>query len=225
MSELTRVRRRPTQERSRHTVNKILAATEAIVGDEGVDGATTRAISERAGVTAPSLYRFFADRDEILDALLEAMLQDLDAQAVAAEERFDGGSVDEFLRLELDLHVGYFEQHPSLARLWFAGRVSPVVVELVRGRNRALARRSQRILSAAGLVDPDTPAVVFDLVVEYGDRTLEVAFRGSTSADREVIETGLIALSAFAERWTSHPRGQASSRSGSDGSSDRSRHD
>jgi AcrR family transcriptional regulator len=50
-----------------------------------VDAAATRAIAERAGVAIPSLYRFFADRDEILDALAEHMTADLDQHARAAE--------------------------------------------------------------------------------------------------------------------------------------------
>ncbi|MGB6578867.1 MAG: helix-turn-helix domain-containing protein, partial [Streptosporangiaceae bacterium] len=62
MTTTARVRREPTQQRSRRTVRQILAAAEQIVGTQGVDAATTRAIAERAGVAIPSLYRFFADR-------------------------------------------------------------------------------------------------------------------------------------------------------------------
>ncbi len=132
-----RGRREPVQERSRRTVRRILEATEAIIGEEGVDAVTTRAIAARAGVAAPSLYRFFKDRDAVLDALLEAMLEELEAAARETELAFSSASVEEFVRLEFDVHVAYYERHPSLARLWFDGRVSPAVVDLVRGRNRA----------------------------------------------------------------------------------------
>jgi len=57
MSDVPGTRRLPTQERSRRTVQRILDAAEAIVGESGADAATTRAIAERAGVSAPSLYR------------------------------------------------------------------------------------------------------------------------------------------------------------------------
>src|SRR5271166_5975676 len=73
-----RGRREPVQERSRRTVRRILAAAEEIVAADGVDAVTTRAIAERAGVATPSLYRFFEDRDAILDALLEQMLAELE---------------------------------------------------------------------------------------------------------------------------------------------------
>jgi AcrR family transcriptional regulator len=205
----------PVQERSRRTVAHILAATEEIVATAGVDAATTRTIAERAGVAVPSLYRFFADRDEILDALLEAMLEDLDVHAEQAERSFSGESIGAFVRMELDLHAAYYERHLSLARLWFGGRVSPPIVELVRARNHALAHRAQRILTGAGLVEASTPAIVFDLLVEYGDRTLDIAFRGGPPADRHVIDAGATALTAFAERFGArpdaegHPRGNA----------------
>ena len=202
MTETARTRRVPIQARSRRTVQRILDAAEAIVGESGVDAATTRAVAERAGVAAPSLYRFFADRDEILDAVLERMLRDLDANVEQAEQAFAGNSIEAFVRLELEAHVAYYEQHPSYAKLWFGGRVSPRVVENVRARNHLLARRSREALITVGLIDPATPEIVFDLLVEFGDSALDMAFRDAPRADREVTEAAIVALTAFAERWT-----------------------
>jgi AcrR family transcriptional regulator len=199
-----RGRREPVQERSRRTVARILRATEEIIATDGVDAATTRTIAERAKVAAPSLYRFFDDRDAILDALLEAMLAQLETVVEDAEQEVPVESIESieaFVRLELEIHAAYFERHPSLARLWFGGRVSPAVVELVRARNRQLAGRARRVLTETGLVDPATPALVFDLLIEYGDRTLDIASRGEAHGEREVIEAGITALTAFVERF------------------------
>lgn len=211
-----RGRREPVQERSRRTVARILQATEEIIATDGVDAATTRTIAERAQVAAPSLYRFFDDRDAILDALLEEMLAQLETVVEEAERKLRGESIESieaFLRLELEVHAAYFERHPSLARLWFGGRVSPAVVELVRARNRQLAGRARQVLTEAGLVDPATPELVFDLLIEYGDRTLDIAFRGGAHGEREVIEAGITALTAFAERFSA-PRARNGSRRG-----------
>lgn len=197
----TRARRVPAQARSRRTVRRILEAAEGLVAEQGVEAVTTRAIAERAGVAAPSLYRFFADRDEVLDALLEQMVGDLDDHARAAEEAWEPGDLDGLLRLEFHLHVAYYEDHPSLAALWFGGRASPAVVESVRRRNHDLAGRVRERLVARGLVRRDTPVEVFDLVTELGDRILEVAFRDPRRPDRKALELGLVALSAFVERW------------------------
>jgi len=202
MTETLRIRRIPAQARSRETVQRILDAAEAIVGEDGVDAATTRTIAQRAAVAAPSLYRFFADRDEVLDAVLERGLLDLDAHAELAEQSWAGTSIEEFIQLELQLHVAYYEEHPSFVKLWFGGRVSPPVIDEVRARNRELAHRARDLLLAAGLVPPGTPEIAFDMLVELGDRVLEMAFNGSPKADRDIIEAGAVALSAFLEQMT-----------------------
>ena len=201
MIDAKRTRRQPTQARSRRTVERILDAAEAIVGESGVDAATTRAISERAGVSAPSLYRFFADRDEILDSIIQRGVRDLDAHAQAAESGWHVNTVDAFVRLEVDLHVTYYEQHPIFVRLWFGGRASKPVVDEVRARNHTLAARARAALIGAGLVEPDTPPDVFDMLVELGDRVLDVAFRDSPTADRRALDLGVAALTALLERW------------------------
>lgn len=202
MTKTLRTRRVPIQARSRRTVQRILDAAEAIVGESGVDAATTRTVAQRAGVAAPSLYRFFADRDEILDAVLERMLRDLDAHVEQAEQAFTGHTIEEFVRLEIEVHVAYYEQHPSYTKLWFDGRVSPPVVEIVRARNRLLARRTREALITLELIDSATPEVVFDLLVEFGDSALDMAFRHTSHADHKVIENAIVALTAVAERWT-----------------------
>ena len=61
-------RRQPVQARSRENVERILDAAAALIDEGGVDAVTTRVIADRAGITAPSLYRFFADREQVLDA-------------------------------------------------------------------------------------------------------------------------------------------------------------
>ncbi len=197
-----RARREPTQQRSRRTVRQILDAAEQIIGTQGMDAATTRAIAERAGVAIPSLYRFFADRDEILDALAEHMTADLDQHARAAEASWQPGDSAGLIRLELDTAAAYFEAHPSAVALWFGGRVSPPVVQTIRARNHDLAVRIRTLLISHHLVPEQTPLAAVDLLVELGDRILEVAFRSPGPPDRQTIELGAIALIAFAERWT-----------------------
>jgi len=58
---------------------------------------------------------------------------------------------------------------------------------------------------ASGLISEATPQVVFDLLVKFGDGALDMAFRDGQLADREIIETAIVALTAFAERWASEP--------------------
>jgi hypothetical protein len=61
--------------------------------------------------------------------------------------------------------------------------------------------RVRALLISHHLVPEQTPLAVFDLLVELGDRILEVAFRSPGPPDRQSIELGVIALTAFAEQW------------------------
>jgi AcrR family transcriptional regulator len=62
-------RKRPQQARSRATVSAVLEATTRILDRQGSDAATTTRIAEVAGISIGTLYQYFSDRDEILDAL------------------------------------------------------------------------------------------------------------------------------------------------------------
>jgi hypothetical protein len=171
MTTTAHQRRQPVQERSRETVTRLLDAAAAIIDEAG---------------------------EEILEQLLERHLADLDAQAVAAEGTWQITSIEDVIDRELDLHIAYYEEHPSAARLWLSGRSSPTVIAHVRERTRVLAERMRTALIGAGLIPPETDSRVLLLVVELGDRILDVAFRGSSTPDPVMIQLGRMALKAYA---------------------------
>jgi AcrR family transcriptional regulator len=190
-------RREPAQARSRRTVTRILDAAAAIVDEHGVDAATTRTIADRAGVAYPSLYRFFADRDEILDRLLERHLTQIDDRAEAAERTWDISSAWDLFSAELDLHIAYYREHPSAARLWMGGRSSTTVVNQVHARMRTLAQRIHARLVDARLISGDTDPRAVLVAVEIGDRILELAYRGGHDFDEAILGHGRRALNAY----------------------------
>jgi len=201
-------RRSPVQARSRQTVTRILDAAAAIADEQGVDAATTRAIADRAGVSPPSLYRFFADRDAILDELLEQHCAVLDARCVEAEQTWAVTSVADLLNNEIDLHVAYYRLYPSSARLWMGGRTSPTVTKHVRARMKNLADRLHTILVDARLIPADTDPRALLVVVEMADRLLELSFRDSDDADADfdqaILDIGRRALIAFGDELSRH---------------------
>jgi AcrR family transcriptional regulator len=72
------VRKRLTAEERRES---ILIAGQAVFLEQGLNGARTRTIAERAGITEAVLYRHFESKEEIFEAAvlspLRAMLEDL----------------------------------------------------------------------------------------------------------------------------------------------------
>ena len=198
-------RRAPVQERSRQTVTRILDAAAAIADEQGVDAATTRAIADRAGVSPPSLYRFFADREAILDELLEQHCAALDARCVEAEQTWRIDSIADLLNNEVDLHVAYYRRYPSSARLWMAGRTSPTVTKHVRTRMQNLAGRMHAILVDRGLIPVGTDPRAMLVAVEMADRLLELSFRDNADFDEEILAIGRRALIAFGRDLSADP--------------------
>jgi len=192
-------RREPTQARSRQTVTRILDAAAAIVDEHGVDAATTRTIADRAGVAYPSHYRVFADRDEIFDRLLERHLTQIDDRTEAAERTWDISSAWDLFSAELDLHIGYYREHPSAARLWMGGRSSTAVVTQVHARMRTLAQRIHARLVDEHLISGDTDPRAVLVAVEIADRILELAYRGGQDFDEAILDHGRRALSAYCD--------------------------
>lgn len=76
----TTPRKSAKQQRSRVTIDAILEATARIVGQVGLDRATTNRIAELAGVSIGSLYQYFPGKEALLAALIEREARaDLDA--------------------------------------------------------------------------------------------------------------------------------------------------
>jgi AcrR family transcriptional regulator len=69
------VRRQPSQTRARHKVELILEAALRILDREGEDALTTNYIASVAGVSIGTLYQYFADRQAIVDALVQRELE------------------------------------------------------------------------------------------------------------------------------------------------------
>jgi AcrR family transcriptional regulator len=57
---------------------RIVECATSIVDDEGLDALSTRRLATRLAVQAPSLYNHFATKDEILDAVVDAIFAQVD---------------------------------------------------------------------------------------------------------------------------------------------------
>lgn len=59
----------PKQERAQATFERLLDVAGALLAEVGIEGISTNLICARAGVTPPALYRYFADKYAVLEAL------------------------------------------------------------------------------------------------------------------------------------------------------------
>jgi AcrR family transcriptional regulator len=90
-AERTKVRRVPTQDRSRKRVEAILDAAANVFADSGFEAATMEAIAAKAETSIGSMYQFFPNKLSVFEALGARWVE----RSRAAFEMFfvDGGDV------------------------------------------------------------------------------------------------------------------------------------
>jgi AcrR family transcriptional regulator len=59
------------------SLDRIVTTTLELVDEQGIGAASMRAVSSRLGVRSMSLYRYVQDRDELLDAVVERIVNEL----------------------------------------------------------------------------------------------------------------------------------------------------
>ncbi|MFD5141867.1 TetR/AcrR family transcriptional regulator [Streptomyces sp. NPDC058401] len=74
-SERPAAYREPQQARSAATLARVLRAAEEIASTSGLEEMTIAGVAQRAGVAVGTIYRRFEDKDQLIGALTERMLE------------------------------------------------------------------------------------------------------------------------------------------------------
>lgn len=95
MTTAARPRRRARRGEGERLRDEILvAARELLAETQDADAVSVRSVAERVGVSTPSIYLHFADKQALLDAVCEAVFADLDEHmqtaAATTDDPFDG---------------------------------------------------------------------------------------------------------------------------------------
>lgn len=107
----------PVQARSRKTMNRILDAAETLLAESSIDRIGIADITAAAGVAAGSFYTRFADKDDLLERLVERYVDDLHAVAaravpkIRAERRLEAR-----VAMVIDAVTGLFAQRRGVVR-------------------------------------------------------------------------------------------------------------
>jgi AcrR family transcriptional regulator len=153
-------RRRAPRGSGEQLRDEILDATTELLLETGhAKAVSIRSVAKRVGVTPPSIYLHFADKDALLDAVCARYFEKLDEemQAVAA----DRGSTVEVLRAQGLAYVRFALQTPELYRIATMGEGRPgsdVDMTLNSSAFQHL-RNSVESLMAEGIFAPGDPTV------------------------------------------------------------------
>ncbi len=165
---MTETREAPRSARRDATRERVLDAARDVFAERGVIGATVEEICERAGFTRGAFYSNFADKADVLEALIAReharLLAHLDATLALAE---DGG-------LALDVATA-----PGLA-----GVVDQVLGSIPADRQLTLVMTELEIHAVR---EPATSAAFTEADRRFRSRVASVIERGMGLAGRELL--------------------------------------
>ena len=120
-------RRRPSQDRSRDRVERILDATAALLaGDTPVDKITTAAIAEAAGVPIGSVYQYFPNKLAVLAELARRVMEQVDRKTASLiAEDFGVLPWDQAIDRAIDATMQGYAEQPGYLQLLLSIRPTP----------------------------------------------------------------------------------------------------
>lgn len=191
----------------------IVECAARLLREQGASAVTTRAVAQAAGMQAPTIYRFFEDKDALLDAVAEHVFA-----TYVAEKALVAGGDDPIadLRAGWDTHIGFGLANAALFGLLTdpgRGARSPAAaagLAVLRarvhhiaeiGRLRVTERRAVELIHAAGT---GTVLTLLSVPPEHRDLGLaDAMFEAVTRSiltDAPTLPTGGAAEAAVAFR-------------------------
>jgi AcrR family transcriptional regulator len=191
-------RRAPVQLRSQQTVQRVLDAASALLQRVSLEEITTTRIAEEAGLSVGALYRFFPDKQTIIDAIavrhvenfkaeVEPKLLKLVIRDVAGLKKFDPARV---LDAVVDAYIVYLDAHPDFRTISFGRHISPATKEREASPHVGLPGLLKTfIVRRLGMADSSELDLRLRVVSEAGERLIAYAYELPTREDRDRIIT------------------------------------
>ncbi len=143
-------RRLPVQARSAVTVQAVLDAARAVLQAGGE--LTARSVAERAGIAAPTVYRYFTDVEAVVDALVREHATAAEAMVTAVLADDDGTDVGVAFARVLDGYLRLYQARPEFTVMWSSVELAERQRAVEEHSDQALAGRLAAHLVAGGAV-------------------------------------------------------------------------
>lgn len=192
----TSPRRHPLQVRSQHTVQRVLDAASSLLGQIPLDELTTTRVATEAGLSIGGLYRFFPDKQSIIDAIavrhVEQFRLSLEETVIHKLERelADLASFNpaNLLNDVVDSYVLYLDEHPDFRSISFGRHVSAATKELEASPNVGLPSLLKNfMLERLGIPNSRDLDRMLRVVSEAGERLIAFAYEQPTRDERDRI--------------------------------------
>ena len=189
-------RRAPVQVRSQQTVQRVLDAASALLQRVPLEEITTTRIAEEAGLSIGALYRFFPDKQTIIDAIavrhvesfkaeVEPTLMKLVLREAMSLKKFDPAIL---LDAVIDAYVVYLDAHPDFRAISFGRHISAATKEREASPQVGLPSLLKKfMLRRLGMGESSEFDLRLRVVSETGERLIEYAYEQSSREERDRI--------------------------------------
>ena len=149
-------RRKPSQERSRDRVERILDATAALLSEMPVDKITTAAIAEKAGVPIGSVYQYFPNKLAVLAQLARRVMAEVDMKTASLiAEDFGVLPWDQAIDGAIDATMQGYSEQPGYAQLLLSIRPTPEFGAITDESNERVAAMLALHPALQAVIPPD----------------------------------------------------------------------
>lgn len=195
----TIVRRTPVQDRSTGTVQAILEAASQLLAESNSEDLTTTKIAVQAGVSVGALYRFFPDKQSIIDAIAVERMEEFRR---VLEGCFAGNAAQDgpaFLGRVIDAYIEFLDGHPDFRGIALRRQVSASTRERHVGSEVGPAALVKRfMLEPLGIELSPEIELKLRVASETGDRLIAYAYeQGTQEGRREIVEELKVMLSRY----------------------------
>ena len=192
-------RRIPIQGRSQQTVEDILEATSRLLVSGGAKEITTNAIAAEAGLSVGALYRFFPDKQAIIDAIAVRHVEAFQRSAVLVLISLGSFSGPDFVSGLIDHFVAFLEQRPDFRAIAFGGHISQATRAAHSLPDSAGVNILKKfMLKSLHAKDRSALDIKLKMAAETGERLIEFAFKQTSVEERlKVIAELKLMLSSY----------------------------
>jgi AcrR family transcriptional regulator len=166
--------------------NAILDAAETVFAQRGFHGARIQDIAAQARIAVGTVYNHFAQKDDVLSALLEERTEEMLAQLLATDH---APTFEARLRARVASLLAYVEQHRAFFAVAtehgvFAGAAAPGAPATKRLRRVEKFRAAFRALVEEGIASGELEPLGADALARFLGGTIR-AFLLSSLAERD----------------------------------------
>jgi AcrR family transcriptional regulator len=203
----TPLRHAPTQARSRERLRRVLDAADQVLSQDGADAFTTTRIAHVAGVPVGSVYRFFPDKETIVEALATRYWSEFADLVAATADRDEQSPMADPAGGVLEALAAAFRGRPGFLALWYGGLRTERIRDATRPTREAMAASVARILTVHWpRASANDRAAAARMVVVAGDGLLREAFRSARSGDPQILAESKLMLGAYVRARLDHQR-------------------